>query len=99
MAVMTIPSLMQNSNSQQRIVMFKKGFNAAVNAYTTEYHYEEMGLVPTQKLFETPTDNFGNYWIVTEDDFSITKPILYKAIFMLHYNGNGLYCHYQYDVT
>lgn len=37
MAVMTIPSLMQNSNSQQKITLFKKGFNALSNAYATEF--------------------------------------------------------------
>ena len=37
MAVMTIPSLIQNSNSQQKIAMFKKGFNALSNAYATEF--------------------------------------------------------------
>lgn len=37
MAVMTIPSLVQNSNSQQKITLFKKGFNAVTNAYATEF--------------------------------------------------------------
>ena len=37
MAVMTIPSLMQNTNSQQKIALFKKGFNAVSNAYATEF--------------------------------------------------------------
>ena len=37
MAVMTIPSLMQNANSQHKITMFKKAFNAATNAYATEF--------------------------------------------------------------
>lgn len=37
MAVMTIPSLLQNANSQQKIAMFKKGFNAVSNAYATEF--------------------------------------------------------------
>ena len=37
MAVMTIPSLIQNSNSQQKIAMFKKAFTSAVNAYDTEF--------------------------------------------------------------
>lgn len=37
MAVMTIPSLIQNSNSQQKIVLFKKAFNAASNAISTEF--------------------------------------------------------------
>lgn len=37
MAVMTIPSLMQNANSQHKIAMFKKAFNAVSNAYATEF--------------------------------------------------------------
>ena len=32
MAVMTIPSLMQNANSQHKIALFKKAFNAVSNA-------------------------------------------------------------------
>lgn len=37
MAVMTIPSLMQNANEQQKITLLKKGYNAVVNAYATEF--------------------------------------------------------------
>ena len=37
MAVMTIPSLMQNANSQQKIALFKKAFNVVSNAYATEF--------------------------------------------------------------
>lgn len=37
LAVMTIPSLIQNANSQHKIAMFKKAFNAVSNAYATEF--------------------------------------------------------------
>lgn len=37
MAVMTIPSLIQNSGSQQKIALFKKAFNVVSNAYATEF--------------------------------------------------------------
>lgn len=37
MAVMTIPSLMQNANSQHKIALFKKAYNAISNAYATEF--------------------------------------------------------------
>lgn len=37
MAVMTIPSLIQGTNSQQKITLFKKAFNALTNAYATEF--------------------------------------------------------------
>lgn len=37
MAVMTIPSLIQNANSQHKVALFKKAFNALSNAYATEF--------------------------------------------------------------
>ena len=37
MAVMTIPSLIQGTNSTQKVTLFKKAFNAITNAYATEF--------------------------------------------------------------
>lgn len=37
LAVMTIPSLLQNANSQHKVAMFKKAFNTITNAYATAF--------------------------------------------------------------
>ena len=60
MAVMTIPSLIQNANSQHKIAMFKKAFNAVSNAYATEFATKTPPTTSSDKDYKLVYDALAN---------------------------------------